>query len=115
MGLTFGQSLLPAEEFCTGRGKRSDHPRFSKLKHLSALSSPAFCLEHRGGLQRIKDEQNLPRFETPYPKEGVPPSMGMYMYMYMCTHSTATQWLANHKREGVVQTWFRLVFSPKCH
>lgn len=83
LGLTLGHSLL-AVEFCTGRWKRSNHLRSSKLKHLSALSSPVFCLGHHGGLQHITDEQNIPRFETP-PKTGCPPPLCVCIHTHVRT------------------------------
>lgn len=110
LGLTFGRSLLLAAEFHAGRWKRSHHLPSSKLKHLSALSSPAFCLGHRGDLQRIKDEQNIPRFEPPLPQKRAPPPL------YVCIHTRAHTALPPsglQTAKGVSkQTCFRGFFPP---
>lgn len=114
LALTFGHSVLPAAQFRPGRWKRSNCLRSSKLKYLSALSSPALGSTVPFSIPRMS--KTYPGLRNP-PKSWCPPHyiyIYIYLYIYTRAHPALPPSGMLTQNGGVVKSYFSfwVLFSP---
>lgn len=105
LALTFGHSVLPAAELRPGWWKRSNRLRSSKLKHLSALSSPALGTAIAFSISRMS--KTHPGLRNT-PQKWMSPTHYIHIYTHTRAHPALPPSGMLTQKGGRMQSYFSL-------